>query len=59
MNSDTGQIRAFENSEQARKAGFDTELKGKPKSNCKKCSGLGHVGRNIDTGKYDPCTCCK
>lgn len=30
-----------------------------PKPSCKKCYGRGWVGRNLKTGLYVPCRCCK
>jgi hypothetical protein len=32
-------------------------LKRLPKKNCKRCHGLGNLGKNLTTGKYVPCSC--
>jgi hypothetical protein len=34
------------------------ELRGEPDPNCRKCFGRGHVGKNLTTGLFVPCSCC-
>ncbi len=32
---------------------------GLPSKSCKKCHGVGHLGRNVLTDRYLPCVCIK
>ena len=62
MNVDTGEIRRFASHDMLQEAiltGNWIPLGKAPKPSCKKCYGRGHVGRNVDTGKYVPCSCVK
>ena len=59
MNSYTGHIKEFQSLEEAQRQGYAIEMKCGPDPKCKKCYGLGHVGKNIDTGQYEPCQCCR
>lgn len=59
MDERTGEIGQFESDEKARQAGYDIPLGRAPRRNCKRCYGRGHLGRNVDTGKYLPCPCTK
>lgn len=56
MNPQTGEIKGFQTWKDANAEGYTIRLKRKPRSNCKKCYGRGHIGIN-DQGKYVPCSC--
>ncbi len=62
MDTGTGQIYEFKNQEDldeaVRTRGL-VALKGKPKKNCKRCYGLGHLGKDTVTNKYILCPCVK
>lgn len=56
MDPRTGEIKEFPNRTAAEKEGYTVHLKCKPKPNCKRCYGRGHIGKN-DRGLYVPCLC--
>lgn len=37
--------------------GYIVEIRRLPKPSCKHCYGRGHVGKNIETSLYVPCSC--
>lgn len=62
MNTKTGEVRTFnkfDEFQEAMKTGNWVRVGRKPKASCSKCYGRGHVGRNVDTGKYMPCSCVR
>ena len=42
----------------AEKASETIKLRCKPKEDCPKCHGKGHIGRNVETNLFIPCICC-
>ncbi len=62
MDVTTGKFETFKD-EQAMKVAIKTgkykRVKGLPDPDCKDCYGLGHLGRNILTNEYIPCSCVK
>ena len=36
---------------------IEESLKQKAKNNCRKCHGLGTLGRNVNNDEYIPCPC--
>lgn len=62
MDTTTGQIKTFKDAEELSKAiasGDWVKLDKMPNPKCTRCYGLGHTGRNLNTGKYVPCRCVK
>ena len=62
MDVKTGDILTFDNDQDlkdAQKIRDMVELKGQPKKNCKKCYGVGHLGRDVNTHKFILCPCVK
>lgn len=64
MNPNSGQIHQFETKAELRSAEAEAgvkfiPLKGMPKKSCRKCHGLGHLGRDVTSGQFTPCRCCK
>lgn len=62
MNVETGEIQEFESAnklQQAMRSGTWIAVDKMPDPNCRKCYGRGHLGKNLSTNLYVPCSCVK